>query len=684
MATRPDRVGRRRFLSRVGRGALCAAAASVLPRWARGEEERPPNFVVIFTDDQGYNDVGCFGSPLIRTPRLDRMAAEGTKFTSFYAQPVCGPSRAAIMTGCYPMRVAEPGNRKHPHTQLHPDEVTLAEVLKARGYATACIGKWHLADRQFSLATQPIRQGFDVFYGTPLYNGHTKFVRQSKFVCELRRNDKVIERPANQSTLTQRYTHETIRFIRQHKGQPFFVYLAHNMPHVPLHASEPFRGKSRRGLYGDVIEEIDWSTGQILDALKELGLDERTLVVFTSDNGPWIEKQIGDHAGSAAPLRGAKMMAWEGGLRVPCIMRWPARIPAGKVCGELATTMDLLPTFAKLAGAKAPDDRAIDGKDIWPLMAGEDDAKSPCEAFYYYAYLRLLAVRSGKWKLVLPRPARPPGTSWSARMIEAVPKTQLYDLEADVGEKHDVAAQHPEAVAQLRKLAEKGRDDLGDYDRLGKGARYFDKQAEVPKTPADRIPGRRRSGWRQRGPAKVVYDHPKPVGNLRFDFETGDLQGWRVVEGSFEALVNGRERFHHLGGGAKYNKQGKLFLTTLERAAGGKGKDAQTGVVESPVLVLAGPKVSFLVGGGSHRDTYVALYDLASGKELRRASGANGEAMQRVNWDVAGLKGRRVFLRIVDHSTRGWGHVTFDDFSAEGRIDGKATAARAEGAARER
>ena len=489
------RVKRRPFLKAAGLGAASLVAGC--GRAVRAETPaRRPNVIIFFTDDQGYNDVGCFGSPQIRTPHFDRMAAEGMKFTSFYAQAVCGPSRAAIMTGCYPIRVAEPGNRKNQHTILHPREVTIAEVLKGAGYATACIGKWHLAGNgggrgrgPFPPELMPTAQGFDSFFGTPLHNGFTRKVDPKGFVTELMRGSEVIESPTDMDLLTKRYTEEAIRFIRTNKDRPFFLYLAHNMPHVPLGASKAFRGRSPRGLYGDVIEELDASAGRLIETLKELGLDEHTLIVFTSDNGPWIEKHIGDYAGSAHPLRGSKMMTWDGGLRVPCIMRWPGKVPAGKVCGQIATTMDLLPTFARLARADLPDDRIIDGLDIRPLITGRPGAASPREAFCYYCFTHLQGIRSGKWKLVLPRPARPPWTGWSARMVDAVPQAQLYDLEADVEEKHDAADRHPEIVARLTALVEKARDDLGDHDRVGKGARFFDGP---PPSSADVRDGRRR------------------------------------------------------------------------------------------------------------------------------------------------------------------------------------------------
>ncbi len=479
---------RRRFLGLLGAAALAGPAALLAARRAAGQSRRTrPNFIIFFTDDQGYNDVGCFGSPLIRTPRFDRMAAEGMKFTDFYAQPVCGPSRAALMTGCYPIRIAEPGNRKNPHTIIHPKEITIAEVLKSAGYTTAIIGKWHLAGprrKSYDPALMPNGQGFDYFYGTPLHNGFTREVDPKSFKTQLMRNNDVLDDFLSQDEmdlLTQHYTTEALDFIRRNKDRPFFLYLSHTMPHVPLGASKAFRGKSPRGRYGDAVQELDWSLGRVLDALGELGINDDTLVVFTSDNGPWIERHIGDYGGSAAPLRGSKMMTWEGGLRVPCIMRWPRRIPAGTVCTELATTMDLLPSFAALAGAALPADRTIDGRNIVPLMTGTPGARSPHQAFYYYDYTHLQAVRSGRWKLVLPRPARPPWTSWYGRMIDAVPRTQLYDLRAYIAEQNDLAQDKPHIVEQMMKLVETAREELGDYDRIGKAARFFDPGPRRPR-----------------------------------------------------------------------------------------------------------------------------------------------------------------------------------------------------------
>lgn len=447
-------------------------------------EDKKPNFVVIFTDDQGYQDLGCYGSPDIRTPRLDRMAAEGARFTSFYAQTVCGPSRAALMTGCYPLRVATEKNRVEVHPRLHSKEITIAEVLKEVGYATAAFGKWDLAghsQKGYNPDLLPKFQGFDYFFGTPSSND---------VIVNIIRDTEMIEEKADMSLLTRRFTDEAIGFIKREKDKPFFVYVAHPMPHVRLEASEDFRGKSERGIYGDVIEELDYNVGRILDVIEAEGLDENTYVFYMSDNGPWYLgrskghlKRIGadaeQHGGSALPLRGAKTSTWEGGLRVPFIVRAPGRVPSGTVCDELACTMDLLPTIARLAGGKVPTDRIIDGDDIGDLIHGVDGAKSRKEAFFYYQQTSLQAVRSGRWKLHLPGLRHWPQYS-KAEDVPGFENVLLYDLESDLGESTDVAATHPGVVESLLNLAEKARTDIGDRDRIGEGARFFDPEKRRP------------------------------------------------------------------------------------------------------------------------------------------------------------------------------------------------------------
>lgn len=451
-----------------------------------------PSFVVIFTDDQGYQDVGCFGSPDIRTPRLDAMARQGMKFTSFYAQPICGPSRAALMTGCYPMRVAERGHTKQVHPILHQDEITVAEVLKTQGYATACFGKWDLAKHAqsgFFIDLFPTRQGFDYFFGTPTSNDR---------LVNLYRNEELIEPSSNMATLTRRYTDEAIEFIRDNREQPFFVYIPHSMPHTRLAASAQFKGQSKRGLYGDVIEEIDFNVGRILDALNDLQLADNTYVLFTSDNGPWLIKNNdhadghlpGDHGGSAGPLRSGKVSTFEGGVRVPAILWGPGRVPAGTVCDSIASTMDVLPTFAALAGADLPADRVIDGEDITHLFHGDFDKASPDKTYFYYLRLYLQAVRQGKWKLHLPRDREPVEASPFTRNQHIAPADRvgfeapfLVDLEHDIGETTNVATQHPQVVERLLNLAESMREDLGDFDRVGKNMRFFDPLESRPTRP---------------------------------------------------------------------------------------------------------------------------------------------------------------------------------------------------------
>tara|TARA_B100001175_G_scaffold69235_1_gene57044 strand:+ start:4245 stop:5615 length:1371 start_codon:yes stop_codon:yes gene_type:complete len=426
---------------------------------------KTPNFIVIFTDDQGYEDIGCFGSPKIKTPHLDKLAAEGRKFTSFYsANSVCSPSRAALMTGCYPTRVSVPGVLFPRHKEgLNPDEITIAEVLKTKGYATSCIGKWHIGHKPKFL---PTRQGFDSYYGIPYSNDMTidpeaklaadinlregftldriKNEKPKKNLVPLMRNEEVIEYPCDQTTLTKRYTEEAVKFIEKNEDKPFFLYLPHTMPHIPLFASKKFKGKSDRGPYGDTIEEIDWSVGEIMKALRKNNLDENTLVIYTSDNGPWKLKE--GRGGSAHPLRGYKFQTYEGGMRVPCIMSWKGKIPSGTVCDEIGATIDLLPTFANLVGAKIPDDRIIDGKNIWPIISGEKGARSPHEIYYYYKGNRLESARQGKWKV-----------RRSGKKSQSV---ELYDLDNDIAESKNLSQKNPELIQTILKKMDKFDKDL--------------------------------------------------------------------------------------------------------------------------------------------------------------------------------------------------------------------------------
>jgi len=432
-----------------------------------------PNVVIIFADDMGYGDLGCYGSKKNRTPNLDRLAAEGMRSERFYvAQPVCSASRAALMTGCYPSRVGIQG-ALGPKAKigLDPGETTIAEIVKQKGYAAAAVGKWHLGDAPSLL---PTSQGFDQYLGLPYSNDmwplHPEAnKRRAAFPpLPLIEGDqpKIAEVTAEeQKQLTTWYTERAVKFIGENKEKPFFLYLAHSMPHVPLYTSG--RSKSPEGAYADVIEEIDWSVGEVMRALKESGVEDNTLIIFTSDNGPWLN--YGDHSGVATPLREGKGTVWEGGVRVPFIARYPGTIGAGKVGREPMMTIDLLPTIAGLIGAELPA-RKIDGLDVLPVLAGRDGAKNPHEAYYfYYKQNELQAVLSGRWKLYLPHQYRTLDGKPGGRDGKPAPYAQkkiavpeLYDVAEDVGEQKDVAAANPEVVARLLALADKARNELGD------------------------------------------------------------------------------------------------------------------------------------------------------------------------------------------------------------------------------
>jgi len=449
-----------------GLGAMSQEATAELP--AR------PNVVIIFADDLGYGDLGCYGAQGYQTPNLDRLAAEGVRFTDFYvAQAVCSASRAALLTGCYPNRIGILGalGPRDRHG-IHDAESTIAELLKSRGYATAVFGKWHLGHHPQFL---PTRHGFDEYFGLPYSNDmwprHPQVPKNYPDLPLIEQVRTVATNP-DQSQLTTWYTEHAVEFIERHREEPFFVYMPHSMPHVPLFVSDKFKGRSRRGLFGDVIEEIDWSVGQVLDTLKRLQLDERTLVIFSADNGPWLS--YGDHAGSAGPLREGKATTFEGGVREPCLMRWPGQIRPGAVCREPAMTIDLLPTIARLAGATLSEGRTIDGRDIWPLASSEPESKSPHEALFFYWSRELQAVRSGRWKLHFPHAfSSLEGVGGSSGMptayIQRMLPLSLFDLEADPGETTNVAERHPETVARLEAFAEQARDDLGDSARGRKG-----------------------------------------------------------------------------------------------------------------------------------------------------------------------------------------------------------------------
>jgi uncharacterized sulfatase len=453
-----------------------------------GQRVIPPNIVIIFADDLGYGDLGAFGAPNTKTPRLDRMAAEGQKWTGFYVQPVCSPSRAALLTGRLPVRngmFGTPGPtapkvlRDNAAQGLSPDELTIAELLKTRGYATGIIGKWHLGQLPQFL---PMRQGFDSWFGLPYSHDMRMTVPRDKgyqtaayyeprpeyWDVPLMRNDESIERPADHRTLTKRYTEEAVRFIAANRERPFLLYLAHSLPHIPLARADAFVGHSAGGMYGDVIEELDWSTGELLDALRANGIDRRTLVIFTSDNGPWLPFRT--HAGSAGPLKEGKGTTWEGGVRTPAIFWWPGTVRPGVVT-DIGSSLDVLPTVASLSGATLPVDRTIDGVDLSGVLKAA--APSPRSTIFYYYDNELRAVRKGPYKAhFITSGAYGEG---SPRTVHDPPL--LFNLADDPAERHNIASDHQPIVADLIAEADRHRRTVAPTKPL------FDELLTPPKTP---------------------------------------------------------------------------------------------------------------------------------------------------------------------------------------------------------
>jgi arylsulfatase len=440
---------------------------SLLPSFLHAHEHT--NFIIILLDDMGYGDLEETGAIGYSTPNITQLANEGMRFTQFYAaQAVSSASRAGLLTGCYPNRIGIAGAlRTNSKTGINPTEETIAEVLKTKGYKTAILGKWHLGDKKQFM---PLQNGFDEFYGIPYSNDMWTLNQYNKYppLPLYNNNDieKYIVNHDDQEDFTTVFTEHAVQYIKRNKKKPFFLYLAHPMPHVPLHVSDKFKGKSKQGLYGDVMMEIDWSVGEIMKTLKEQKIDKNTLVIFTSDNGPWLS--YGNNAGSTAGLREGKGSSFEGGQRVPCIMRWPDKIPAGTICNKLSSTIDILPTFACISKSKLPEQK-IDGLNIFNLLTGDESA-NPRESFlYYYKANNLEAVRNNRFKLVLPHPGRTyegflPGNNGGRGPTNEnkIVELALYDLRRDPGERYDVKDLYPEVVAELMKIVESARQDLGD------------------------------------------------------------------------------------------------------------------------------------------------------------------------------------------------------------------------------
>ena len=592
-----------------------------------------PNILIIFTDDQGYADLGCFGSPDNQTPVLDQLATDGTKFTSFYAQPVCGPSRSALLTGRYPVR--------SKGWSMPSSEITFAEMLKEVGYQTACVGKWDVSNRKAIIDRMPNAQGFDYYFGALGANDAGKVTLHS--------NNELVGTTNDMAGLTRLYTDKAIDYLENQRDpeKPFLFYLAHTMMHTVVDASPKFKEKTGDDLYRAVVEEFDHETGRLLDPLEQLGWRENTLVIYTTDNGPWNQPKYHENKtghppnsifwGDAGALRDGKASIWEGGVRAPCIMRWPGKIAAGGTNDGLMATIDLLPTFAALTGAKVPADRAIDGVNQLDCILGKSKSArktyiyNPGSASVQTTILLGNAIREGDWKLISPLKVM--------RFLEdaGTGEWELYNLKDDIGETKDLADQYPEKVARLKRLLESNEAEVSKEEKLKRGKR-----------------------------GRTLPEISAAKRSVSLDFESGKLAPWKIIEGEFGQIIGSRDQFFH--GKGEYNKQGKYYLTTLEISGNTKrGTPEYTGVIISPLFVPKAGVMTFQVGGGKGAQTYIALCT-EDGKEVKTAHGSNKQEMRRVSWDIAPHGGKTVFLKIVDKSTASWGHITADNFQFDGKV----------------
>ena len=675
--------------------------------------ERRPNVVLIFADDLGYGDLGCYGATKVKTPSIDQLAKEGRRFTDAHtASAVCTPSRYALLTGEYPLRA---GGGKGvwgpaPITSgliADTDRLTIADVFKNKGYATAAIGKWHLGFGQGRnnwkepLRPGPQDLGFDYYFGLPVVNSAPPYVyvendrivggdpddplvyvgRNAKGTTPItpippeasQRSPNAFKgaveahKRYNDYTVGTVLAEKAVDWIAANEAKPFFLYLATTHIHHPFTPGKRFQGSSEAELYGDFIQELDWMVGEVLTCLEEHGLSDSTLVIFTSDNGGMLNLG-GRNAVKAGhringDLLGFKFGAWEGGHRVPFIARWPGRIEAGTVSSQLICNIDMLATFAAVTDQQLDKAEQADSVNVLPALVS-DPKYSVRDHLVLAPHKRShLSVRKGKWMFIPARGSggftgsKPSQHAWGGPpAVEFVggvnsdiergkyksdaPPAQLYDLESDVNQTRNVYNEHPEVVKELSAL-------LASYTGLKRNTGP-NKAAPLQGKPAGKTPA------------------TPSTRSASFDFESGELDPWKVIEGNFGHLIGSRDRFFHNNG--EYNKQGNYYLTTLEPSSDAeKGMDSQTGVIVSPVFISNGGKLTFRVGGGRGPKTYVALC-LADGEELHQARGVNSQVMQEVVWDITPHAGKKLFLKVVDQSKIGWGHITVDDFQFDGKI----------------
>lgn len=686
--------------------------------------DAPPNVVLIFADDLGYGDLGCYGATKVQTPNIDRLAAEGRRFTDAHSvSAVCTPSRYALLTGQYPVRANDGRGVWGPapitsKLIVDTEKTTIADVFRSRGYDTAVVGKWHLGfgkDRnpwQEPLRPGPQDLGFDYYFGMPVVNSAPPYVYvENDRVVGSDPDDPLVylgrgakgatpitpipPEAANRSAnafggarkahklfndyqVGTTFAKKSVEWINERKDKPFFLYLATTNIHHPFTPAKRFQGTSQCGLYGDFIHELDWIVGEILSCLEDNGLSDNTLVIFTSDNGGMFN--FGGQAAFKAghrqngDLLGFKFGVWEGGHRVPMIVRWPDKVKAGTTSNQLIGNVDMLATFAALTGQELDEAQQADSANMLPAFVTEPEEQIRDDLVLAPNKGTHLSVRKGKWMYIPSQGSggfggKTPSSHTFAGAAAATfvgsvnsdivngkirkdaPPAQLYDLEADVNQTRNLYDEHPDIVKELRSL-------LAGYQPRG-GLRQKSKSKGKLNRNA------RTSGEVHYKPAKKKPATPSDR-SASFDFESGNLTPWKIIEGEFGHIIGSREEFFR--NGRAYNKQGKYYLTTLEPSEDAeKGKDAQTGVIVSPLFVPEPGKMTFRVGGGGGPKVYIALCT-SDGKEVQTAQGFNDQVMQQAEWDLVPYAGRKMFIKIVDKATGGWGHITADDFQFDGKV----------------